>query len=165
MESITTNDGEILSIAAMMFGNDISGSNHNSGLIAPRRSARRRTCCALSSAVTYNEGPVAPASNCKRSVLLPMPGSPPSNVTEPGTKPPPRTRSSSPMPVGTGSLSLGLTSPIGVASPGGTSARPAARVTNDSSGPSTSSTREFHAPHARHLPDHFGNEPPHSVHR
>ena len=33
------------------------------------------------------------------SVDLPMPGSPPSKITEPGTKPPPVTRSSSAMPV------------------------------------------------------------------
>ena len=33
------------------------------------------------------------------SVDLPMPGSPPISVAEPGTKPPPATRSSSPMPV------------------------------------------------------------------
>ena len=41
------------------------------------------------------------------SVDLPMPGSPPSSSTEPGTKPPPVTRSNSPMPVamrGAGSL-------------------------------------------------------------
>ena len=35
------------------------------------------------------------------SVDLPMPGSPPIRVAEPGTKPPPATRSSSPMPVTT----------------------------------------------------------------
>ncbi len=149
----------------MMLGIDISGNNHRFGFTAPNRSARRRTCCALSSAVTYNDSPGAPASNCNNNVLLPMPGSPPNNVTEPGTKPPPNTRSSSPMPVGTGSDSVELTSPMGIASPGGTNARPAASVTSDSSGPSTSSTREFHAPHARHFPDHFGNEDPHSEQR
>ena len=35
-------------------------------------------------------------------MLLPMPGSPASSVTEPGTRPPSSTRSSSPTPVGTG---------------------------------------------------------------
>ena len=150
MESITTSDGEILSMAAMMFGSDISGSNHKSGLMAPSRSARKRTCCALSSAVTYREGPFAPPRSCKSNVLFPIPGSPPSNVTEPGTRPPPSTRSSSSIPVGTGSDSLGFTSPIGVARPGGTSARPAASETRDSSGPSTSSTSEFHAVQTEH---------------
>src|SRR4051794_15487719 len=35
---------------------------------------------------------------CVKSVDLPMPGSPPTNSTEPLTKPPPMTRSSSTMP-------------------------------------------------------------------
>src|SRR5437879_3476177 len=35
---------------------------------------------------------------CVNSVDLPMPGSPPTSSTEPRTKPPPVTRSSSPMP-------------------------------------------------------------------
>ena len=35
---------------------------------------------------------------CSSSVDLPMPGSPPSSTTEPCTRPPPSTRSSSPMP-------------------------------------------------------------------
>ena len=34
------------------------------------------------------------------SVDLPIPGAPPSSTSEPGTRPPPSTRSSSPMPVG-----------------------------------------------------------------
>ena len=44
------------------------------------------------------------------SVLLPMPGSPPSSVTEPGTRPPPSTRSSSPIDVGRGAPSWASTS-------------------------------------------------------
>ena len=45
--------------------------------------------------------PAAPSA-CSSNVDLPMPGSPPSRVTEPGTRPPPRTRSSSATPVGRG---------------------------------------------------------------
>ena len=165
MESITTSEGAMVSIEEMMLGNDISGKSQRSGRNAPSRSARRRTCCALSSAVTYNVAPVVCANSCSNKVLFPMPGSPPNKVTEPGTRPPPSTRSNSPRPVETGSLSCELTSAIGVAVPGGTNASPAAKVTSDSSGPSTSSTSEFHAPQARHFPDHLGNDAAHSVQR
>ena len=68
----------------------------------PRRSARRRTWWADSSADTSSTrgagrghrppAPGAAASTC------PRPGSPPSRVTEPGTRPPPSTRSSSARP-------------------------------------------------------------------
>ena len=40
------------------------------------------------------------AAACSSSVDLPMPGSPPSSTSEPGTMPPPSTRSNSPMPLG-----------------------------------------------------------------
>ena len=39
------------------------------------------------------------AASCSSSVDLPMPGSPPISSAEPGTMPPPVTRSSSAMPV------------------------------------------------------------------
>ena len=39
-----------------------------------------------------------PAAAWSRSVDLPIPGSPPMSTSEPGTSPPPRTRSSSPIP-------------------------------------------------------------------
>ena len=39
------------------------------------------------------------AAACSSSVDLPMPGSPPSSTSDPGTIPPPSTRSNSPMPV------------------------------------------------------------------
>ena len=41
---------------------------------------------------------VSPAAAWSRSVDLPIPGSPPSRTSEPGTSPPPSTRSSSSMP-------------------------------------------------------------------
>ena len=40
-----------------------------------------------------------PASAWRTNVLLPIPGSPPTSTSEPGTTPPPRTRSSSGMPL------------------------------------------------------------------
>ncbi len=64
----------------------------------PRRSARSRTWWADSSADTSSTRcPAAAraASTWRSRVDLPMPGSPPSRVTEPGTSPPDRTRSNS----------------------------------------------------------------------
>ena len=134
----------------------ISGRSHTFSLSAPNRSARKRTCCALSSAVTYNVRAGHAARSCMSSVLLPMPGSPPSKVTEPGTMPPPNTRSSSGIVVACGWPIEPSTSVMGLASPGATSDMPAASDTSGSSGPSTSSTSEFHAPQVMHRPDHLG---------
>src|SRR5699024_8901287 len=70
---------------------------------APIRSARKRTCAALSSPEIYST--VVPdsavfAATSSRSVDLPTPGSPARRTTAPGTIPPPSTRSNSPTPVG-----------------------------------------------------------------
>ncbi len=140
----------------MIPASDVSAASHNSGRTAPRRSARMRTCCGLSSALMYSVGPGHQASSCSSSVLLPMPGSPPRRVTEPGTSPPSSTRSSSPMPVGRASprrASMSwssCSSAIGRGIVAGVS-------------PPTSSTSVFHSPHPAHWPDHFGCAVPHSV--
>ena len=85
------------------------------------------------------------ASSCSSSVLLPMPGSPPSNVTEPGTTPPPSTRSSSPMPVVPGRLASGSTSPISC----GDEAGP---ISGSSRGSATSSIQRVPRPATGALP-------------
>ena len=90
-----------------------------------------------------------------------MPGSPPSSVTDPGTRPPPSTRSSSSTPVGWGRDAVRSTVPIGT----GSVAASAADATPALTTSSTSSTSEFHAPHAEQRPLHFGSAAPHSVHR
>ncbi len=69
----------------------------------PRRSARSLTCAATPP--PRRRGPGGPTSVRARAawrskVLLPAPGSPPISTSEPLTRPPPRTRSSSPMRVG-----------------------------------------------------------------
>ena len=64
------------------------------------RSARRRICAADSSPETYSVRRPAAArlpSAMFVSVDLPIPGEPPSSTSEPGTRPPPSTRSSSPI--------------------------------------------------------------------
>src|SRR3972149_89292 len=68
----------------------------------PRRSARRRSCSADSSPETYSVGTPAcsrRAEHWSSSVDLPMPGSPPTITMEPGTTPPPSTKSNSLRPV------------------------------------------------------------------
>ena len=153
---MTTKSGLVSSIAASTWGSAVSACSHNSGRTASSRSARKRTCWALSSAVTYRARPGQAANSCNSSVLLPIPGSPPSNVTEPGTTPPPSTRSSSLSPVVTGRLTSGSMSAIEQAGAAagpmiGTSAR------------ATSSTSVFHCPHELHWPAHLGCAVPQSV--
>ena len=78
---------------------------------APSRSARSRTCWADSSAVTTRQRLPAlarPASAWSSRVDFPIPGSPPSRVTDPGTSPPWSTRSSSPIDVGIARPGLGV---------------------------------------------------------
>ena len=66
------------------------------GAARDRRSARRL----LAGSVEHrrDRAPMAAAA-CSSSVDLPMPGSPPAELTEPETSPPPNTRSSSLMPL------------------------------------------------------------------
>ncbi|CAB4993610.1 unannotated protein [freshwater metagenome] len=82
------------------------------------RSARRRTCEADSSPLTYKTGierDAVCAATARSSVDLPTPGSPATRIAAPGTKPPPSTRSSSETPVGFALAAERSTSPIGVA--------------------------------------------------
>ena len=68
----------------------------------PRRRARAATCPRDSSPEASSDATPAAESaprSCRRRVDLPIPGSPASRTTEPGTKPPPRTRSRSASPV------------------------------------------------------------------
>src|SRR5205085_3202751 len=91
-------------------------------------------------------------------VDLPMPGSPPTNTTEPSTRPPPSTRSNSPMPVDTRVSLVRLTSRNGVTSaPPPSPAQPPWRVDclpalADSI---TNSLSVFHASHSPHWPCHL----------
>src|SRR5574341_2275166 len=93
------------------------------------------------------------------SVDFPIPGSPPTSVTDPGTMPPPRTKSNSARPVRQRSLpTVGrLESWTGTAA---VSFQPSSRPTFF---PRGSSTSEFHAPQLSQRPPHFGWSAPHSV--
>ena len=98
----------------------------------------------------------APAA---RSVLLPMPGSPPTSVTEPATSPPPSTRSSS----GTfgGAPGRAERVDVGERAP---AARPVPARLGDPLplGRSTASS-EPHSPHSGQRPSHFGDSWPQAV--
>src|SRR3954447_6447152 len=91
-------------------------------------------------------------------VDLPIPGSPPTSNAEPGTMPPPQTRSYSAMPlIRRGAFSdtpLRSTKSIRRPAP---DARP--RPFGALSG-TASSTSVFHSPHASHLPPHLGKLAP-----
>ena len=94
------------------------------------------------------------------SVDLPIPGEPPSRTSEPGTRPPPSTRSSSPMPV----LRRGARSAL--TSRSGTRPRHAARRAGAQRGRpplgARSSTSVFQSPHDGHCPCHLGVCAPHA---
>jgi hypothetical protein len=158
IESTTTTAGARASRWATIRGSEVSATSHSDGAVTPRRSARSATWRADSSAVTYRQ--VAPRATEARawssSVDLPTPGSPPTTVTEPGTSPPPSTRSSSGSPVGTGSVASPIASAMGMGTEGAMLV-PA--------GSSTSSTSEPLASHAGHQPIHLGASAPHSLQR
>src|SRR6185503_12766721 len=94
------------------------------------------------------------------SVDLPIPGSPPTRMTEPGTMPPPRTKSNSARPVRQRSLPT-----VGRLESWTGTAPVSFQRSNRPTFPTGSSTSEFHAPHASHFPPHLGWSAPHSVQR
>ncbi|CAB5119462.1 unannotated protein [freshwater metagenome] len=90
-------------MCAMTAPKSVSDAKYKNGSIALIRSARKRTCEADSSPLIYSaDRPLDAvcAATERRSVDLPTPGSPANKIAAPGTKPPPRTRSSSLTPVG-----------------------------------------------------------------
>src|ERR1700761_2591355 len=92
-------------------------------------------------------------SACNRMVDLPMPGSPPTNSAEPGTKPPPVTRSNSAMPVmrrAGGASSVFKSSSANLRR---LTRRPAVAPMG---GAAPSSVMVFQPPQDSHLPDHLG---------
>ena len=100
MESMTTTVSSV--IASSMSSRQVSFRSSMELPPSPSRAQRSLTCEQLSSAETYSTFCVLErcAATSVRSVLLPMPGSPPTSTREPGTMPPPSTTSSSEMPEG-----------------------------------------------------------------
>src|SRR5262245_53065052 len=93
-----------------------------------------------------------------------MPGSPPSSTSEPGTTPPPSTRSNSSMPVDRRTPVAVSTSAYSFAAPVLENCAyrlfPFGAAATDSV--ARSSTSEFQAPHSAQRPSHFGDCAPHS---
>src|SRR5689334_14865137 len=98
-------------------------------------------------------------------VDFPIPGSPPSSTSDPGTTPPPSTRSNSSMLVDKRAWFCSSMSAYNLAEPAADSAyRCSAVAAVIAAGCGRSSTNEFHAPQSLHLPSHFGDCEPHSWH-
>src|SRR2546426_6039428 len=163
MESTNTTRAPSVRAWCSIASSRVSPSPRTAPASTVNRSARSRIWSGDSSPDTYSAGTPAcssRAAHCSRSVDLPIPGSPPTSTTEPGTMPPPRTKSNSPRPVRQRSLpTVGrLESWTGTA----VSFQPSNRSTFF---PTGSSTSEFHAPQLSQRPPHFGWSAPHSVQR
>ena len=102
MESITRTPGFKESIIRRIESMSVSETTSILGIFSKRRPLRIRICLVDSSPETYKTlTPFSdrPSNACSMMVDFPMPGSPPISVMEPRTRPPPKTRSNSPMPV------------------------------------------------------------------
>ena len=95
---------------------------------------------------------------CKTSVDLPIPGSPPIRIIEPGTKPPPSTLLSSILGIGIrSSVSCEISDNLtGVE----VNEEVGKRASLEDFALTFSSTYVFHSPQAGHLPNHFGDSFP-----
>ena len=88
------------------------------------------------------------------SVDLPIPGAPPISTTDPGTIPPPSTRSSSPIPLASRGISGALTSPSA------TGTGTLAPLRAGAARPRGSSTSVFHSAHPGQRPCQRGSSCP-----
>jgi len=167
IESTISAWGFTSSSAACTAARSVSAHSRSPSPAMPRRSARIFTCAADSSAQTYSTGGRAFASARAASnsnVDFPIPGSPPISTSEPRTTPPPSTRSSSAMPVGSRSPASRTTSLSGCGrlDEGAPGRRPRAGAS------ARSSTSCTYAPAPRRQSGHvpgFGLAKPHSWQR
>ncbi len=161
-ESRISRLGRTASIWPRTLPRSVSAAMKRSSATASMRSARSRTWAADSSPVTYRARcPVRAhvAAVSRSRVDLPTPGSPASSRTAPGTKPPPRTRSSSGMPVGTARAEAMSTSPIRMA---GVRLTDVAVVRARAAPTSSTVPQAWHSPQR---PTHLGEVHPQSVQR
>src|SRR5687768_8545853 len=165
MESTNSTAGACSSACARMRARSVSPRNSTSLVLSLRRSARKRTCAPDSSPDTYSARlplDARRAATCSRSVDLPMPGSPPMRMSEPGTMPPPSTKSNSSRSVAQRASDVLVISPSGCDFVG---------VLPCAEGALfsflllvlSSSTSVFHALHAGHCPCQRGLSLPQSV--
>src|SRR3990167_2531381 len=97
-------------------------------------------------------------ADCKRSVLLPIPGSPEIKTKDPGTIPPPKTLSNSENPVDMRKLCSFLTS-ASLTMLSSNLVFPTLCLSD--SAETSVSTSEFHDPHSGHLPRKLDEWYPH----
>ena len=93
-----TNPGCSSSMTRSIINMSVSASTYKSSVGKPRRSARSFVCLSDSSPEIYST--FLPlwakwALTCSKIVDFPIPGSPPTKTSDPGTIPPPSTRSNS----------------------------------------------------------------------
>ena len=163
MESITTISGLTLLIHAKIFSNDVSQNIRQLSLgDSFILCALIFSWWALSSPLTYNTFLLIPNTVCSDSVLLPMPGSPPSSVSDPFTSPPPNTLLSSSSSISIrGSSVLEMSFMFSAERVWGQT-RPFVLNEDSLDGPAATlnSLNEFHSPHCGHLPIHLGDSCP-----
>ena len=104
---------------------------------------------------TVESCPAKPASTCSMRVDFPIPGSPPISTSEPGTRPPPKTRSNSAMEVINRSSDSSSIESIATGTAAGTIIRP--ELLRPRPAAAISSTMESHLPQSGHLPSHLGD--------
>ena len=162
MESMISTSGASCSTESSTSGRLVSESTSSAPLRADSRWARSFNWLTDSSPETYSTR--KPWHRLLEiwsiRVAFPMPGAPPTSTSEPFTAPPPKTRSSSPMPVENrisllSSISVMCTAFAAFLADG----RPAARAL----GALSCSTMVFHAPQDGHRPAHFGVSFPQAV--
>src|ERR671917_380014 len=159
MESTTTTAGRSSRMVASITSTSVSESTLNPAPCTPSRFAESATCRGDSSPETIRHPSPRCPITCRRSVLLPTPGSPPTSTIEPGTIPPPSTRSSSPtlVPIRPPSTAVSTWSSLNVRP-----AAPAFFLVARSAKPTTffsaraSSTNVLHSPQSGQRPSHFG---------
>src|SRR3712207_708120 len=163
MESTATIFGFSSRIVAAMTSTSVSDSTRKPACAIPSRLALRATCRGDSSPETIRHPSPRWPITCRRSVLFPTPGSPPTSTIEPGTIPPPRTLFSSPTPA-----SIRFPPSVALTSSSENVLPPAlffCRVAR-SAKPTTfllsraSSTNVLHSPQSGQRPSHFGSSWP-----
>ena len=161
MESTISTSGCSLRTHSKIFPRQVSDRTYRLSLSASRRWARSFSWWADSSPDTYSTRANSPSFLQIWSIRvdLPIPGAPPTSTREPFTAPPPKTRSSSPIPV---EKRISSAVPISVMGTGFTALADAGFLP-DFTGLSACSTMLFHAPQAGQRPAHLGVSLPHSV--
>src|SRR5512134_2323993 len=160
---MTMASGDILPAVSSMPSSDVSGRRMIFSALTESLSARILICCGDSSPETYRSFPVLrerPENAWSRSVDFPMPGSPPTRMTDPATTPLPSTRSNSPMPVDVlfSEIPSMACRDTGSVFDDGCSEEERLPVT------AFSSTKLFQLPQSGHLPSHFALVWPHAWH-